>query len=164
MVDGLAAAASYSSDAANNEGSTAWGLTYTGVEGLSVSYGQGEDNSTINIDADQTIMKASYAYGPVTLSASNNDYDHTTAASDQETASYAISYTLTDSISFTYGETTIEKSGVTSDIEVEGITASYTSGGMTAAVTQVEATNVDHSSTGANNDNDFWKVSLSFAF
>ena len=166
MVDGLAAAASYSSDAQNNEGSTAWGLTYTGVEGLSVSYGQGEDNSTINIDADQTVMKASYAYGPVTLSASNNDYDHTTAASDQEVKSYAISYTLTDSISFTYGETTFEKSGaaITSDIEVEGMTASYTSGGMTAAVTSVEATNVDHSSTGVNNDNDFWKVSLSFAF
>ena len=166
MVDGLAAAASYSSDAENNEGSTAWGLTYTGVEGLSVSYGQGEDNSTINIDADQTVMKASYAYGPVTLSASNNDYDHTTAASDQEVKSYAISYTLTDSISFTYGETTFEKSGaaITSDIEVEGMTASYTSGGMTAAVTSVEATNVDHSSTGVNNDNDFWKVSLSFAF
>ena len=166
VVDGLSAAVSYASDGNNNEGSTAFGLTYAGVEGLSVSYGKGENNGTINIDQDQTVMKASYIYGPITLAASNNDFDHTTASSDQEVKSYAISYSLTDSISVSYGEETIEKSGagITSDIEIEGITASYTSGGMTAAVTSIEATNVDHSSTGTDNDNEFWKVSLSFAF
>ena len=166
VVDGLSAAVSYASDGNNNEGSTAFGLTYAGVEGLSVSYGKGENNGTINIDQDQTVMKASYIYGPITLAASNNDFDHTTASSDQEVKSYAISYSLTDSISVSYGEETIEKSGagITSDIEIEGITASYTSGGMTAAVTSIEATNVDHSSTAVNNDNEFWKVSLSFAF
>ena len=166
MVDGLSVGVSYASAGENNEGSTAYGLTYAGVEGLSVSYGKGESNGTINVDQDQTVMKASYVYGPITLAASNNDFDHTTAANDQEVKSYAISYSLTDSISVSYGEETIEKSGagITSDIEIEGITASYTSGGMTAAVTSIEATNVDHSSTGTNNDNEFWKVSLSFAF
>jgi len=166
MVDGLSVGVSYASDGENNEGSTAFGLTYAGVEGLSVSYGKGESNGTINVDQDQTVMKASYVYGPITLAASNNDFDHTTAANDQEVKSYAISYSLTDSISVTYGEETIEKSGagITSDIEIEGITASYTSGGMTAAITSIEATNVDHSSTGTDNDNEFWKVSLSFAF
>ncbi|MDC1344551.1 porin [Candidatus Pelagibacter ubique] len=164
VVDGLSAGVSYASDGNNNEGSTAFGLTYAGVEGLSVSYGKGENNGTINVDQDQTVMKASYIYGPITLAASNNDFDHTTAANDQEVKSYAISYSLTDSISVSYGEETIEKTGTTSDIEVEGITASYTSGGMTAAVTSIEATNVDHSATGTDNDNEFWKVSLSFAF
>jgi len=166
VVDGLSAAVSYASDGNNNEGSTAFGLTYAGVEGLSVSYGKGENAGTVNVDQDQTVMKASYVYGPITLAASNNDFDHTTAANDQEVKSYAISYSLTDSISVSYGEETIEKSGagITSDIEIEGITASYTSGGMTAAVTSIEATNVDHSATGTNNDNEYWKVSLSFAF
>jgi outer membrane protein OmpU len=164
MVDGLSVGVSYASDGANNEGSTAFGLTYAGVEGLSVSYGKGEGNQTINVDQDQTVMKASYAYGPITLAASNNDFDHTTANNDQEVSSYAISYSITDSISVKYGEETIEKTGKTSDIEIEGITASYTSGGMIAAITSIEATNVDHSSTGTNNDNEFWQVSLSFAF
>jgi hypothetical protein len=58
----------------------------------------------------------------------------------------------------------LKKTGTSSDIEVEGMTASYTSGGMTLGLTSVEATNVDHSNTAANNDNEFWKVSLSFAF
>jgi len=109
-------------------------------------------------------MKASYAYGSFTLGYSNNDFDHTTVSSDQEVTSIDLSYTVSDSISISYGEETIEKTGTSSDIEVEGVTASYTSGGMTVKVKSVEATNVDHSNTAANNDNEMWKISLSFAF
>ena len=164
VVDGLSLAASYASDGENDAGSTAYGATYTGFEGLTLSFGKGSDNRTKNIDRDQTIMKASYAYGPVTVGYSNNDYDHTSANSDQEVKSINISYTLTDAISVSYGEETIEKTGTSSDIEVEGISASYTSGGMTVAVKSVEATNVDYSNTAANNDNEMWKVALTFAF
>jgi len=164
MVDGLSAGVSYSTVGEASEASHAYGLTYAGVDGLSLSFGKGDDNSTVGTDIDQTIMKASYAYGPVTVAVSNNDYDHTTSTSDQEVSSYSIGYTLTDSISVTYGSETIEKAGATSDIDIEGVTASYTSGGMTVGLTSIEGTNVDHSSTGTDNDNEFWKVSLSFAF
>jgi outer membrane protein OmpU len=164
VVDGLSLAASYASDGENDAGSTAYGATYTGIEGLTLSFGKGNDNSAVNIDKDQTIMKASYAYGPVTVGYSNNDYDHTTTNSDQEVKSINISYTLTDAISVSYGEETIEKTGTSSDIEVEGVSASYTSGGMTVAVKSVEATNIDYSSTTANNDNEMWKIALTFAF
>ena len=164
MVDGLSAAVSYASAGSNNAGSTAYGLTYTGVEGLSVSFGKGNNESTVNVDMDQTIMKASYALGPVTVAVSNNDFDHTTAGNDQETKSFQIAYTLSDAISLTYGEDTIEKAATTSDIEVVGVGATYTSGGMTLGLTSIVADNVDHSATGTDNDNEFWKVSLSFAF
>ena len=163
VVDGLAAGVSYSSEGENG-GAGAFGLTYTGVEGLSVSYGAGESTLSGSTDGDQEIMKISYAYGPITVSASNNDYDHTTPGNDQEVVSYAIAYTLTDSISLSYGEETIEKHGKAADIEIDGVTASYTTGGMTLGLTSISAKNVDHTSTGTNNDNDFWKVSLSFAF
>jgi outer membrane protein OmpU len=164
VVEGLSVGASYSSDGENDAGSTAYGATYTGIEGLTLSFGKGSDNSAKNIDKDQTIMKLSYAYGPVTVGYSNNDYDHTSANSDQEVKSMSIAYTLTDQISLSYGEETIEKTGKSSDIEVEGMTASYTSGGMTLALKSVEATNVDYSNTTANNDNEMWKIALTFAF
>ena len=48
MVDGLSVSASYTpqgSATAGTESSTAYGLTYTGVEGLSVSYGAGTSDS-----------------------------------------------------------------------------------------------------------------------
>ena len=164
IVDSLALAASYASAGENDAGSTAYSAVYTGVEGLTLSFGKGSNDSTKNVDRDQTIMKLAYAYGPVTVGYSNNDYDHSSANSDQEVKSYAISYTVTDAISVSYGEETIEKTGTSSDIEVEGMTATYTSGGMTLGLTSIEATNVDHSNTATANDNEFWKVSLSFAF
>ena len=164
VVDGLSVGASYSSDGENDAGSTAYGVTYSGIEGLTLSFGKGSDNSDKNIDKDQTVMKLSYAYGPVTDGYSNNDYDHTSANSDQEVKSMSIAYTVTDAISVSYGEETIEKTGKSSDIEVEGLKASYTSGGMTLDLKSVEATNVDYSNTTANNDNEMWKIALTFAF
>jgi len=164
MVDDLTAAVSYASAGENAEGSTAFGLTYAGVEGLSLSFGKGEDASTPGTDIDQTIFKGSYAYGAYTFAYSNNDYDHSLGTKDQEVESFSLAYTVTENISVSYGEETIEKTSVTSDVDVKGFTGSYTSGGMTAALTSISADNVDHSSTADSNDNDFWKVSLSFAF
>jgi outer membrane protein OmpU len=164
LADGVAISASYASAGENNEGSTAFGLVYTGVEGLSVSLGKGDDNGTVGSDREQTIMKASYAYGPITVGYSNNDYDHTTAANDQETSSFNVAYTLTDSISIAYGEETIDNNTDTSDVEVEGVTATYTSGGMTLTAKSVEGTNVDGNAAGVNNDNEMWKLAASFAF
>ena len=165
MVDGLAAAVSYTGEGETYEASTAFGITYTGVEGLSVSYGQGESSGTINVDADQTIMKASYAIGSFTLAASNNDLDHTTAASDQEVKSYSVAYTVSEQLSVSYGVEDISREGAADvkDIEVSGYKASYTTGGMTVAAQNVKADNIDYTN-GANNDNEMWKVSLSFAF
>ena len=164
VVDGLSLGASYASAGENNAGSTAFGGTYTGIDGLSLSFGKGSDSGTVNVDKDQTIMKASYAYGSFTVGYSNMDFDHTSANSDQEVTSFNLAYTLSDAISVGYGEETIDKDGTSSDIEVDGYNVSYTSGGMTVAAKSVEATNVDYSNTTANNDNEMWQVSLSFAF
>ena len=46
VVDGLSLAASYASDGENDAGSTAYGATYTGIEGLTLSFGKGSDNAT----------------------------------------------------------------------------------------------------------------------
>jgi outer membrane protein OmpU len=161
MIDGLALAGSYQAANTTGTGSSAFGASYTGIEGLSVSYGSGNSENVKAIEGDQTIMKASYAYGSFTVGISNNDYDHTTSTIDQEVSSMSLAYTVSDSISVTYGEETIDRSGKASDIEVDGISISYTSGGMTASFAQVEAENVDH--TAALNK-EVWKIGLSFAF
>ena len=164
FMDGLALGASYASAGENNAGSTAYGAVYTAVEGLTLSFGKGTDNRKANVDNDQTIMKASYAIGSFTLGYSDNGMSHTTSTKDQDVTSFSLGYTISDALSVTYGEESISKDNASTDIEVEGITASYTSGGMTVGLTSLEASNVDHSNSSANNDNEFWKVSLSFAF
>ena len=164
LADGVAITGSYSSDGANNEGSGALGLVYTGVEGLTVSVGTAEDNSVVAVNADYTTMKVAYAYGSITAGISSSEYDHTTAANDQEVKSWNLAYTVSDAISVSYGQEKIENNLDTADIETDGITASYTSGGMVVTAKKYGADNVDGSSTGVNNNNEFWKLSASFAF
>ena len=164
IADGFGAQLSYAPQTTGHESSSAWNISYTGIEGLAVHYGQGNDNDTANTDIDVSTMKISYAYGPVTAGYSYTDYDHVTASSDQEVTSYNISYTVSENISVSYGMETFERPGTTADIDVDGISASYTSGGMTLSVTSINADNVDHSSTAVNNDNEFWKLGASFAF
>jgi outer membrane protein OmpU len=163
LMDDVAVAVSYSSDAANAEGSTAIGVSFTGVEGLTVKLGRADDNSAQTTDATQTTMSASYAMGSFTVGYSNSDYDHTTSTSDQEVTSYGVSYTVSDSISISYGVEDFEKDGAAADAEVEGISASYTSGGMTVTAKQIEATDNDYTA-GANNDTRYWNLGASFAF
>jgi outer membrane protein OmpU len=162
MVDGLGVTTSYTGSSTGAEATIGYALTYTGVEGLSVSYGAGEvaGNTAGTTGADVTTMKASFAFGPVTAAMSINDYD-ITGASNEEQSSYKISYTVSDELSVSYGSETHETTGQGTDEEFDQISVSYTTGGLTASVSQTSAENV----TGATNtDQQKWNVGLSFAF
>ena len=162
MIDGLSVGVSTQLTTAGGDASTAYGLTYAGIDGLSLSFGQGNANSTAGVSGDQTIMKVSYAYGPITASASNNVMDHTTNTNDQEVTSYGLSYTVSDAISLSYGEETIDRALQVKDIDVKGYTAAYTTGGMTVSLKQVSADHTDHTTVTSNNE--MWKIGLSLAF
>ena len=154
MVDGLALTASLNTEGTTGNNATGFAATYSGVEGLSVSYGVSDiETGAAGTSGDQTVMKASYAYGPVTVGYSSNEVDLGTATTDKETTSWGVSYTVSESISVSYGEETIDlNSAAGVDAEFEGITASYTSGGMTVSLTSQEATNIDNT---VDTDNDY---------
>jgi outer membrane protein OmpU len=152
VMDGLSIFANYNPQGSRRESSTGFGFTYTGIEGLTASYAQADEvGTTVALSGDQTAYKLSYAFGPITASMSNTDFDVGTSTSDQETSSYAISYTVSDELSITYGVEEIEKSGSSTDAEYSAISASYTAGGMTISASMKEAENVAHG-TGSNED------------
>jgi outer membrane protein OmpU len=167
MIDDVAITASYTPKGANFDSSTAFGIGYTGVEGLAVNYAVGEDNTTDAATVDVTTMKASYAYGSVTVGYSETEYDgeSTTTTVDQEVKSYNVSYTVSDNISVSYGQDEISLPNVTTDedIEVSAITVSYTTGGMTIGAMMGEADNMSHT-TAATEDREMWHLTASFAF
>ena len=163
MADGLALMASLNTEGATGNNALGLATTYSGVEGLSVSYGVSEINTGLATTAgDQTVMKASYAYGSVTLGYSSNEIDLGAGSSDKITTSWGLSYTVSDAMSVTYGTETIDLSGAT-DAEYEGLTASYTAGGMTMSLTTQDAKNIDNT-IDDDNDFDYWALGLSFAF
>jgi len=167
LMDGVDLKASYTPKGSGADSSTAFAISYTGVEGLTLDYATGEDNSTAGSESDTTTLKASYAYGPITVGYSESEFDGAGSAAntDQEVTSYEVAYTVSDAISISYGVEEIARPDNTSDedIETDGITASYTAGGMTITGTMKSADNIDYSTT-ATSDREEWSLEASFAF
>ena len=163
LMDGLNVVTSYNFSAADKEATVGYALTYTGVEGLSLTYAMGEvgGNTAGTTGADVMTMKASFAFGPVTAAMSINDYD-ITGASNEEQTSYKVSYSVSDELSVSYGSETMETIGG-DDEEFDQISVSYTTGGLTASVSQTNADNVD-GAINSQTEQSKWAVGLSFAF
>ena len=174
IIDGVTLSASYSPNKGEDESDTAYALVYTGVEGLTVSLGRGSSDgdavgtaSLTDANADTTSMKVSYAYGPVTVAYSDHEHDASKAdgTNDQDATSFKLSYTVSDALSLSYAEEEIDSKASASNVDAEysKVVAAYTSGGMTVSASYQEADNIDFS-TDADQDQEYYGLSLSFAF
>ena len=159
MMDDLAVNISYLPTGSAAQSAIGYSATFSGVDGLSVSYAAGDGT---NDTTDATVLKASYAYGPVTVAWSNYEYDAAATANDNETTSYKVSYTVSDDLSISYGSETIEE-GTSKDVETASIKASYTTGGMTISLASEEIEN-SAGTTAATEDRERWALGASFAF
>ena len=165
LMEGLTLTASWGPSAATTEAKTGYGLNYTGVEGLSVKYASADviKGNTATANGDSTVLNVSYAYGPVTVAYSDMAYDIGTADSDVDTTAWKVSYTVSDELSVSYAQETIDREGTTVDAEYEGISAAYTTGGMTISAGMYEADSASFT-TNANEDYEKWTLGASFAF
>jgi outer membrane protein OmpU len=167
IMDGVDVKLSYEPQQSGSSFDSGMGyaVTYTGIEGLTLAYSTSDEVGTTSaLSGEQTAWKASYVYGPVTATMTQSEFDVVTTTSDQDVSSVAISYTINDEMSVTYGTETIESTNTGHvDAEYEVLKGSYTSGGMTVAVQMKEGENIDHS-TNANADYEYWGLGLAFAF
>ena len=167
LMDGLSIFASLNpQESAVNETETGYGVTYSGIEGLSVSYATTDIESGVTATSgDHTALKATYAYGPVTVGYSKMDHDTGTDTSDTELSSVSIAYTVSDELSVSYGTEEISRGGSanTEDAEYTALVVAYTSGGMTLTGKMETADNVDNT-TAAAADQEFWGLTAAFAF
>ena len=159
MMDGVAINASYT-PRGTADSTVAYSVSYTGVENLTLAYALG-DGSADNTDGEA--MKVSYVMGPITGTYTNYEYSGATAATSDDTTSFAVTYLLPgDEVSITYGSEEIERSGK-QDVETWKVSASYTAGGMTVSATTMEIDNMDGTTT-STQDRERWALGLSFAF
>tara|TARA_B100001057_G_scaffold167809_1_gene168557 strand:+ start:5513 stop:6484 length:972 start_codon:yes stop_codon:yes gene_type:complete len=160
LMDDLSLNVSYLPAGSATDSAVGYGATYSGVEGLSVSYATGDDN-TVGNTGEGTVMKASYAIGSVTVAASNYDYDTTGTSSDDDVDGYKITYTVSDDLSVSYASETVQTG--TLEAEYDEISASYTTGGMTISASMGTADDRDGTTT-TTMDNERWALGASFAF
>ena len=167
IMDGVDVKLSYEPQSSGNtiDSGMGYAVTYTGVEGLTLAYSESDIvGTTSDLSGDQTAWKISYAYGPVTATMTQSEMDVETTTSDQDVSSVALSYTVSDELSVTYGTETIESTNSGHvDAEYTVAKASYVSGGMTVTAQMKEGENIDHS-TNANADYEYWGLGLAFAF
>jgi len=167
LAEGLTLVGSYQPQGANRESGTGYGINYTGFEGLTLNYAStdivGTDNDS---SGDNTVLKVSYVMGSFTGTYSTLEHDEGAAAgaNDVDSDSFAISYTVTDELSFTYGQETHE-SGTAGDqdAELSGISFAYTAGGMTLSGSMKDGENLVYG-TNTVEDREQWTLGASFAF
>jgi outer membrane protein OmpU len=167
IMDGVEVKLSYEPQQSGNsiDSGTGYAVTYTGVEGLTLAYSASDEVGTTSaLSGDQTAMKVSYVYGPVTATYTKSEFDVVTTTADQDATSVAVTYTVSDEMSVTYGTETFESTNSGHvDAEYTVLKGSYVSGGMTVSAQMKEGENVAHG-TAANQDFEYWGLGLAFAF
>jgi outer membrane protein OmpU len=164
LMEGLTANVSFEPQTATEKSGTGIGVTYTGVEGLTLQYAKADaTNATAALSGDSTVMGVSYVMGTFTASYEDYAHDVDTASRDLDMTSWALSYTVSDELSVTYGQEEITREGTATSAEYSGVSASYTAGGMTISAGMWDADNADFT-TNSQADLEKWTLGASFAF
>ena len=138
---------------------TDYGVTYTGMEGLTIGYGEGDVEVTTDTKSSQSNLFAKYAIGGATIGIQMTEQDNE-SASDVEATGIGISYAVNDDLTISYGSNVREKAG-SNDQEATAIGASYTMGSMGIAVSMNQVDNINNVSA---NDREGYQMILTFAF
>ena len=165
IVDGLNVMASYTpSGTAEVLSSTEFGVTYSGVDGLTIGYAFGEVEETATVSNDESTLWIKYAMGPLTVGYQSSEVDGQTSTQDDEGTAFGISYAVSDALSISYGVNDVDlgsENSAGTDQEAEGISASYTMGGVSISVAMNEVKNAG-GQTGE--DHEAYDLNVAFAF
>jgi outer membrane protein OmpU len=178
VLDGVDLYASYSpSDGASAvKSSQSFGVQYTGIEGLTVGYANGDNNEQVAVtngnatdsaagaDIENTSMFIKYAFDSFTVGMQDNESDSTTANADTSYRAYGISYAVTEDVSVSYGVGTLDFELANSeDQETTAVGVSYTSGGITVSGSMHDGENLGGSAA-TTADRQSYEVNIAFAF
>ena len=160
VTDGLALKAAYKpSKGTALESSTEIGVSYTGMEGLTVLAAMGENNSAAD-KIDLSVFSVNYAMGPITVGIQSNESDRGTGT-DEDFSAYGISYAVSDDVSVSYGQSTVDYSSALEDQDSSAVSVSFTAGGVGISASHQTTDNVAGATTA---DNSAYEINFSFAF
>jgi outer membrane protein OmpU len=144
-------------------GTTSIALSGSPMDGLTVYAGTGNKANADSPEQEDDLMTyaAKYAYGPVTVGYQFSELDTYNSATDYDTTGYSIAYAITDDLSVSYAERTVDIGGNTVDEEQTGLSIGYSMGGMT-----IKAHNnvVDNVAGAVTDDLEHMEIAVSFAF
>ena len=129
ISDGIALKAAYKpSKGTALESSTEVGISYTGMEGLTVLAAMGENNSAAD-KIDLSVFSVNYAMGPITVGFQANESDAGTGT-DEDFTAYGVSYQVNDDVAISYGASSLDYSSALEDQDSSAVSVSFTAGGV----------------------------------
>ena len=164
LMDGLTVSASYtpSNGATEVESSEDMGFKFTGIDGLTIGAGTGEDNTSATAGIDLTNMYVTYAMDAFTVGYQTSESDSETADADKDFTAVGISYAVSEEMSISLNQSEIEYEDSTlSDQEATGISISYVMGSMTFKANHNSVDNIAGTST---DDRSGYALTLGFTF
>ena len=143
--------------------SRGFGITYTGVENLTLAYGQGDVNpGQVNGGNDETVMGIKYAVAGATLAYMKTEVDvGGTGGADEDATHMGVSFAVNDDLTISYGVQEVDITGKGEDEKNSGFGISYTMGSMSVAAYAGKTENGNGVSTA---DDEGKGLTLSIAF
>jgi outer membrane protein OmpU len=163
LMDGVTIGLDYiPSDGADQiESSTHATIKYTGVDGLTIGMGVGEDNGEGPTDAmDVTAFNVTYAMDAISVGFSSFEVDSNLASNDTTLTAMGISYAVSDDLSVSLNSAETEIEGAKTQ-DAMGISASLVIGSMTLKANHNTVENVGGVD---GKDRAGYAMGLSFAF
>ena len=139
------------------------GITYTGVENLTLAYGQGDVNpGQVNGGNDEKVMGIKYAVAGATLAYMKTKVDvGGTGGADEDATHMGVSFAVNDDLTVSYGVQEVDITGKGEDERNSGFGISYTMGSMSVAASAGKTENGNGVSTA---DDEGKGLTLSIAF
>jgi len=162
LMDGVTIDLYVLPSAAGSKTSFEYGLTYTGIDGLTLGYAGGDNETTATNVRESTNLWATYTMDAFTLGVQDNSTDAQTASTDTDFRAVGISYAVNDELSVSYGISTADHENTSlQDQDASAVSFSYVTGGMTISGSMNAVDNVGGT---AATDNQGYELNVSFAF
>jgi outer membrane protein OmpU len=153
----------YNKDSATADGSDkSVGIDYAPMEGLMIFGARADISASKNATDKHTTFGATYTTMGATVGMQRTSLSKDAASSDVDRTHIAASFAVNESLSISYGMSTVEfESANTVDQEDSGFAASYTMGSLSLSASSNKSDNAGGTS---GNDDTHKEISLAFAF
>ena len=137
------------------------GVDFAPVDGAMVFIAMSDEYSGPNTSTDQTTFGGTYTVGATTVGIQRTSLDFAAANSDQDRTHIAASFAVNEDLSVSWGMSTVEFEGGSTNQEDSGFSVSYTMGSMSLTAAANASDNVGGTS---GTDDTHKEIGLAFAF
>ena len=129
-VDDLKVSAEYARNTSAGGSDTSFGLTYSGIDGLTLAAGVGSTATGGTAEVESLTYGAKYVTGAWTIGLQITSVDIEGTTEDEDGTHMGVSYNVNDDVSVGYSRQETDFSGSKSDEEHSGFQASYSMGSI----------------------------------